>query len=152
MILKTDSVNSTMQLGQLIGTLLSGGEIIELIGDVGAGKTTFTKGLGVGLDIKEAISSPSFTISRAYNGRDDINLVHYDFYRLADAGIMRNELEDCVRDKQNVVIVEWSDVVKDFLPKDRLVIKINAIDDNCREIDICAYGAFSERILKGLRQ
>lgn len=150
MIFKTDSIESTKNLGRLVGSLLIGGEIIELTGDVGAGKTTFTKGLGLGLGVNETISSPSFTISRAYNARDDINLVHYDFYRLVDAGIMRNELEDSMSDKKNVVVVEWSEIIKDFLPKDRLIIKIAAINEDCREIDVRAHGKVSESILRSL--
>ena len=68
-------------LGQQIGQRLRGGEIIELVGDVGAGKTTFTRGLAKGLAIHDNITSPSFTINCNYTGRDGLTLRHYDFYR-----------------------------------------------------------------------
>jgi len=74
--------------GKKLGSFLVGGEVIELVGDVGAGKTTLTKGIGIGLGVTENVQSPSFTISQVYDARDNLTLSHYDFYRLNDAGIM----------------------------------------------------------------
>src|SRR5665647_571424 len=98
---KTIEVTSEQEmrtLGEKLGLLLKGGEVIELVGDVGAGKTTFVKGLAHGLAIDEDVQSPSFTISRVYDARDDLQLAHYDFYRLNDAGIMANELTETTQD------------------------------------------------------
>ena len=82
--IKTISSSEDMiSFGQELGNSLKGGEVIELIGDVGAGKTTFTKGLAKSLGITDEIQSPTFTISRVYEGTKN-NLVHYDFYRLND--------------------------------------------------------------------
>lgn len=110
--------------GQQIGERLRGGEVIELVGDVGAGKTTFVKGLGKGLVMDEDIQSPSFTISRVYKGRDDIELHHYDFYRLTSAGIMSYDLQESIDDPKVVTIIEWAETVRDVLPKSYVRIDI----------------------------
>lgn len=113
------------ELAEQIGRQLVGGEVIELIGDVGAGKTTFTKGLAKGLDINETIQSPTFTISREYDARDGLRLSHYDFYRLQDAGIMADELHETVTDPRSITVVEWAEVVDDVLPKKRITVEIS---------------------------
>lgn len=125
-----------MDFGEQIGRMLRGGEVIELVGDVGAGKTTFTKGLGRGLGIDEDIQSPSFTISRVYDGRDDLRLVHYDFYRLSEAGIMANELADAIMDQKSVIVVEWADAVQDVLPKNHTRIRFTSPSETTRQLDI----------------
>lgn len=125
-----------MDFGEQIGRMLHGGEVIELVGDVGAGKTTFTKGLGRGLGIDEDIQSPSFTISRVYDGRDDLRLVHYDFYRLSEAGIMANELADAIMDQKSVIVVEWADAVQDVLPKHHTRIRFTSPSETTRQLDI----------------
>ena len=89
-------INSTDEMiafGEEIGRQISEGMVLELIGDVGAGKTTFTKGLAKGLGISETVQSPTFTISRVYEG-EKLTLSHYDFYRLNDYGIMEMELAE----------------------------------------------------------
>ncbi|OYW84867.1 tRNA (adenosine(37)-N6)-threonylcarbamoyltransferase complex ATPase subunit type 1 TsaE [Candidatus Saccharibacteria bacterium 32-49-10] len=136
------------EFGARLGAILRGGEVIELVGDVGAGKTTFVKGLARGLSIDEDVQSPTFTINRTYSGRDDIQLVHYDFYRLNDAGIMADEIREVVTDPKTVVVVEWSDVVARVLPDDRLRMTIRAISETAREISIEAGGVKSARILE----
>ena len=122
--------------GALVGKVLQGGEVIELIGDVGAGKTTFVKGLAKGLGIDENVQSPSFTISQVYENAAGVRLHHYDFYRLADAGIMKNELEEAMDDESIVTIIEWADTVSDVLPKDHLVIKITSPTEDSRQLVI----------------
>lgn len=124
------------QVGEWIGERLQGGELLELIGDVGAGKTTFTRGLARGLDIAERIQSPTFTVSREYSARDNLRLVHYDFYRLSEAGIMDQELSEVVDDSKAVVVIEWSAAVKDVLPVERITITIKptADDEQMRRI------------------
>lgn len=109
--------------------------IIELIGDVGAGKTTFVRGLAKGLGVKENITSPSFTISKAYACSDGRTLIHYDFYRLNDPGLLVEDLEENLKNPNNIVVIEWSDVVKDVLPKDHTVINIKYNDDGSREVE-----------------
>lgn len=125
-------------LAERLGVRLNGGEVIELIGDVGAGKTTFVRGLAKGLSVKEDIQSPSFTVSRQYDARNSLKLVHYDFYRLQDPGIMRDELAEAINDNRNVVVIEWATSVNDILPIDRLVLSINVSGETSRRVEVIA--------------
>lgn len=111
--------------------------IIELVGDVGAGKTTFVRGLAKGLGIKESITSPSFTISKSYaipgsEGR----LIHYDFYRLSDPGLMSEDLEENLSNPANVIVIEWGESVEKLLPDDRIVVRIEYNNDGSRTVNI----------------
>ena len=136
------------QFGELIGSNLHGGEMIELIGDVGAGKTALTKGVAVGLGIVEPVQSPTFTISRVYEARDDLALYHYDFYRLGEAGIMAEDIGEAIDQSGAIVIVEWSGAVSDVLPKDRLKISINTTRDDFRQVELLAGGEKSQKLLE----
>ena len=107
--------------------------VIELVGDVGAGKTTFVRGLAQGLGIEEPLSSPSFTISRFYQG-DKVTLTHYDFYRLEDPGLMVEDLAESITDENNVTVIEWGQSIADILPPDHKIIEIKYIDENTREL------------------
>lgn len=141
---------SMRQLGQKIGELLKGGEVIELVGDVGAGKTTFSKGLAQGLEIVEPVQSPTFTISRIYPARDQLELRHYDFYRLGEAGVMGDELSEAVNSPHGITVVEWGGVVDGVLPSDRLQLTIVATSETSREVKLTALGPLSERLIGGL--
>ncbi|RYC72953.1 tRNA (adenosine(37)-N6)-threonylcarbamoyltransferase complex ATPase subunit type 1 TsaE [Candidatus Nanogingivalis gingivitcus] len=133
--IKTISSSEDMiSFGQELGNSLKGGEVIELIGDVGAGKTTFTKGLAKSLGITDEIQSPTFTISRVYEGAKN-NLVHYDFYRLNDAGIMAIEMQDVIDDPNNITVIEWGEPVREVLPKKYITVKIKIISENIREVE-----------------
>ena len=133
--IKTISSSEDMiSFGQELGNSLKGGEVIELIGDVGAGKTTFTKGLAKSLGITDEIQSPTFTISRVYEGAKN-NLVHYDFYRLNDAGIMAIEMQDIIDDPNNITVIEWGEPVREVLPKKYITVKIKIISENIREVE-----------------
>lgn len=115
------------QFGRWLGERLRGGELLELRGDVGAGKTTFTRGLAEGLGVSDTIQSPTFTISREYEGTRGRRLVHYDFYRLHEPGIIADELAESIHEPHTVSVVEWSDIVADVLPDDRIIIAIMAV-------------------------
>lgn len=136
MIIEVNSEAETKALGEKIGRTLKGGEVFELIGDVGAGKTTFVKGLAIGLAIDDEVQSPSFTISRTYEARDDIQLVHYDFYRLTDAGIMADELREMVSDKTTVTVIEWADIVDGVLPEEHFSLRFTSPTETSRTIEI----------------
>lgn len=128
-----------LMLGKRLGEQLRGGEMIELIGDVGAGKTTLVKGIGQGLRVHDDVQSPSFTISRVYAARDELELHHYDFYRLQDAGVMSFELAESIDEPRAVTIVEWADTVHEVLPKNRMIVKIDHTpDDNGRNVTVSA--------------
>lgn len=103
--------------------------VIELIGDVGAGKTTFVRGLAQGLGVNEPVTSPSFTISKSYALPGGGRLIHYDFYRLPEPGLMVDDLMDNLKDKGNVVVIEWGESVAGLLPKQHATIKIEYTDE-----------------------
>ena len=110
-VIKVNNLEETIALGNRLGLLLQPNMLLSLSGDLGAGKTTFTKGIGQGLGITKVINSPTFTILKQYQGR--LNLSHFDAYRLEgqddDLGF------------------------EDILPVDRLTIEIKKIDENIRE-------------------
>lgn len=132
--------------------------VFELIGDVGAGKTTFTRGLAEGLKVQEPVTSPSFTISKRYvfpipenccknyntssnaSGSNSNNptgqLIHYDFYRLDDPGIMRDELAEALAEPNSVIVVEWGSDVADLLPLDKIRLEISLCEDGSRTVEI----------------
>jgi len=131
-------------LGEQLGRQLKGGEVLELIGDVGAGKTTFVKGLGDGLMVDDDVQSPSFTISRVYEARDKLQLHHYDFYRLDDPGVMRYELAESVEDPQSVTVVEWAQTVQSVLPENRCQLVISHTPDgNGRQVEMTVPSEFN---------
>lgn len=136
--------------GERIGRLLSGGEVLELVGDVGAGKTTLTKGIALGMDIDDDVQSPTFTISRIYDSPRGLRLSHYDFYRLSDAGIMAAELHEAVNDPGNVTIIEWAEIVSGVLPEDQLTIRIAATPEDSRIITMTGAGDKAKALLKEL--
>ncbi len=111
--------------------------IIELVGDVGAGKTTFVRGLATGLGITEPVTSPSFTISKSYAlPNNDGRLVHYDFYRLSDPGLMSEDLTENLQNPANIIVIEWGESISNLLPPNHTVIRIDYNDDGTRTISI----------------
>lgn len=123
------SENETIELGYQVGKKLKKGMCITLVGDLAGGKTTFTKGIGKALNIKEVINSPTFTILKIYNG--NFKLFHIDAYRLKGSEYDLG-LDEYLDD--GIMVVEWPDYYKDYLPKEYLEIKFKYIDDNTREI------------------
>jgi tRNA threonylcarbamoyladenosine biosynthesis protein TsaE len=150
MIIEVTSEDEMKQWGAKLGALLVGGEIIELIGDVGAGKTTLTKGIATGMQIDETVQSPSFTISRVYEAPSGVRLAHYDFYRLQDAGIMADELHETLHDEKTVTIIEWAGIVDGVLPSDHIKISISALTEADRRVEVAAGGARSQALIERL--
>lgn len=136
MIIEVTGEQATKDLAMKIGSSLKGGEVFELVGDVGAGKTTFVKGLAKGLAIEDDIQSPSFTISRLYDARDGLQLVHYDFYRLTEPGIMANEVAEMIRDEKTVTVIEWADIVEGVLLENRYTIRFESPSEDVRSISL----------------
>ncbi len=129
----TSNSAETEQVGADLGARLRGGEVIELRSDLGGGKTTLVRGLAHGAGSQDAVASPSFTISREYQA-GELTLHHYDFYRLAEAGLMSQELADVLGDPKAVVIVEWAGIVEDVLPADRITIEIISTAEDARQL------------------
>lgn len=129
-MIKTNSEEETLLLAQNLAKLLKPGDVITLNGDLGSGKTTFTKGLAVGLGIEQMIKSPTFTIIKEYDG--ELPLYHMDAYRLEhseeDIGFAEYFYGD------GISVVEWSQFIEDFLPEERLNIEIEYVSDNVRRL------------------
>ncbi len=136
MIIEVKSEQETKDLARKIATNLKGGEVFQLVGDVGAGKTTFVKGLASGLSIDDDVQSPSFTISRVYDARDGLQLVHYDFYRLTDPGIMADELAEMIHEPTTITVIEWADIVEGVLPKNHYTLNFVSPSETTRNIEI----------------
>ena len=98
--------------------------VIELVGDVGVGKTTFVRGLAEGLGVKDLVTSPSFTISKEYALPGGGSLIHYDFYRLKEPGLMMDDLMEKINNPQNIVVIEWGESVAELLPENHVKIEI----------------------------
>ena len=106
--------------------------MIELRSDLGGGKTTFMRGLVRGAGSKDNVTSPTFTLSRIYQA-GDLQIHHFDFYRLNDAGILADQLAESVDDNKTVVAVEWADIVEDILPEERLSIEFKPVAGGIEE-------------------
>lgn len=134
----THSAEETFELGYDIGENLKNPTVILLDGELGAGKTVFTKGLAAGLDINPAdVTSPTFTLVNEHNGR--ILLIHLDLYRLPDGvnaalGIGLGE----ILLQKAIIVIEWSEKLGNFTINNSYKVKITQLGDNDREIEIQA--------------
>lgn len=121
--LRTASVDSTRDLGAALAELLRGGDLVVLAGDLGAGKTALTQGVGRGLGITDPITSPTFTLAHQHEGR--LRLHHLDVYRFeASEEIMDVGLFELLDDDEAVTVIEWGDAIATSLPADRLEVRV----------------------------
>lgn len=141
------SENDMKAFGEKIGRAVSGGECIELVGDIGSGKTTLTKGIAKGLGVTETVQSPTFTINRTYDSPKALRLSHYDFYRLADPGIMADELEESLAHTDTVVVIEWGEIVAPVLPDEHLRISFQSPTETTRELTLEGNGVAVMRLM-----
>ena len=137
----THSEEETVQIAQNLESEKFPNMIITLSGDLGSGKTVFTKGIAHGLGI-DGITSPTFNIIKEYDG--ELPLYHMDVYRL-EGNIDNIGLTDYFT-KGGVVVIEWADMIKDYLPKDRLDIKIKLVDENTRVLIFTPHGEKYENL------
>lgn len=138
------SSEDTKKIGLIIGENAFLGMNVLLSGDLGAGKTCLTSGIGVGLGVSRKINSPTFTILKIYQGR--MPLYHVDAYRL------ENHFQDIgfddIVDSDGVCVIEWFDFVSPILPKEYLMIKINYIDNDNRELVITSNGDKYDQLME----
>src|SRR5690625_5065391 len=141
----TKSPQETMALAEQLGKKVQSGDVIALSGDLGAGKTSFTKGLAKGLRVSDMVNSPTFTIIKEYEGR--LPLYHMDVYRIEE------ESEDLGLDEyfygEGVSVVEWANLISSQLPADRLMVEIYHRGENTRELRITPSGTRSHYLWKG---
>jgi tRNA threonylcarbamoyladenosine biosynthesis protein TsaE len=142
----SESPGDTLDIGRIIGENLTGGAVVALTGELGAGKTCLTQGIAKGLGIPEGyyVTSPTFTLINEYPGR--IPLYHMDVYRLSDS----RELEDMGYEEyfygDGVVVIEWAEKVDDIIPAEALSIKLEHCNGNKRKIKISCESRISSII------
>lgn len=144
--IKSNSDKESKEIAERLALLLKPGDVVTLEGQLGTGKTTFTKGIAQGLGVKEMITSPTFTIVKEYNGR--VPLYHMDAYRLehSEEDIGFHEYFDGA----GLSVVEWAEFIEDFLPSERLNIKISYIDEHARLIQFQPSGKHYAKTIKEL--
>ena len=108
--------------------------VIVLTGDVGAGKTTFTRALAAELGVAEPVTSPSFTISKRYALPTGRELIHYDFYRLDDPGLMAEDLDEAIHTPGSLTVIEWGQDVLGLVPADAHFLAFIINDDGSRTV------------------
>lgn len=151
---ETGSPEETRAVAACLGGCCEGGELLLLIGDLGAGKTCFVQGLARGLAVPEnlRVTSPTFTLHAEYAGRLILN--HLDLYRLDDAASADGlGIEDLAGEPGTVTAVEWPEVLAHVLGGDRLEIRLTAVGETRRRMDLSAFGprhvALLERVMDG---
>jgi tRNA threonylcarbamoyladenosine biosynthesis protein TsaE len=147
----SEGSRDTEQLGFTLGRLLKGKGVVALHGELGAGKTVFTKGVarGIGIDKPEYVNSPTFTFVKEYRG-GRASLFHIDLYRIEDP----SELEGLgcrdVLSKSGVVVIEWAERMKNELPDERMEVYIETLSEGQRHLRIEGRGAGYEHIVEKL--
>ena len=136
---RTTSVDETRALGAALAELVRPGDVVVLAGDLGAGKTAFTQGVGLGLGVETRITSPTFTLAHVYEGR--LTVHHLDVYRLdqldevLDLGLAE------LLDEGGLVVIEWGDAILPVLPADLLEVRLELGDgDDDRTISLRPVG------------
>lgn len=143
MIYTTHSADETIALGEKIGKKLSKGDVIAFKGDLGAGKTTITRGISIGLGLGDNVTSPTFSLVNEYRGKEK-SLIHFDMYRITNSddieltGFWDYIEEGCI------LAVEWSENISDVIPKNSIIISFKRIGDNTREIEILGDERFDD--------
>ncbi len=129
---------------------MKGGEVIELISDLGGGKTTFVQGLAAGLGYEGAVTSPTFTLGNVYRIGSNLQIHHYDLYRLGEGGVLADEIAEDIGDPSIITIIEWASVAEAQLPPDRLRINFEVTADTQRQLSFSSGGPVSGAIIKEL--
>ncbi len=130
----SNSEAQTIQFGERLGRLLKKGNVIALSGELGSGKTYFTKGIAKGLGIPpDSVTSPSFTLVNEYEGR--YKLFHIDAYRLEKEDFLSAGLDEYLY-KDGITVMEWADRWPEILPEDTIWVKFEILDENKRKITI----------------
>lgn len=137
----TNNALETIEIGKKIGSAIKPGDVILLTGDLSAGKTTITKGIGIALGVKKIINSPTFTIVKGYKG-SVCPLYHLDLYRLD--GVNNDfDLEEYM-EGDGVCVIEWPFQVEGILPKEYLMIKLTRTGSEARTIEIEGIGRYKK--------
>lgn len=134
----TSCPDQTEEVGRRLASSLDSGTIVCLVGGLGAGKTTFVKGLARGLGVRGTVVSPSYLLLREYDGR--ITLYHIDLFRISTPQeFIEAGLDDYLLDPGGVVAIEWAERIGDILPEERIEVKFKILSENRREISVNFY-------------
>lgn len=134
------SIEETVEIGSRLAKTLKPGDVVALIGDLGAGKTVLTKGIAKGLGVRNVryVNSPTFVIIKEYKGR--LPLYHFDLYRLNRESVLDDEnFEECLYG-DGVAVVEWADKIARLLPKRRVEVRLTVAGEGKRRITIRRLG------------
>lgn len=142
---KTKNEIETLAFGKALGFLLQAGDIVALQGTLAAGKTQLTKGIALGLEIEEPITSPTFTLISEYYGR--LPLYHMDVYRLGSAEEFLDTGAEDLLYGQGVCVIEWSEKIMDELPRRTIVIAIHINGDASRTITVDNWPYSTEHLM-----
>lgn len=135
----SNSEKDTYKLAKMFEEKLHGGEVVVLNGDLGAGKTTFTKGLCKALGVTENVTSPTFTLMNIYkSGR--LNLYHFDMYRIEDESEALELGLDEFFNSNGVCMIEWAENIRNMIPKNHITINITKLGENSREFEFLGMG------------
>ncbi len=146
----TSSPEQTWKIGEMLGARLDAGDTICLYGDLGAGKTSFSYGIALGLEVEtQYITSPTFTFVNEYKGR--VPFYHIDLYRLKDPEELENIGFEEYIDSDGVTVIEWAERAEDELPVECLSVYLSHVDDHSREIGFFAEGERYEKLLDELK-
>lgn len=132
MIIETKNAKETFQLGKKIGEKALPGQIYTLNGDLGVGKTVFTQGVARGLEIREPVNSPTFTILQEYEG-GRLPFYHFDVYRIGDIEEMEEIGYDDYFFGEGICLIEWAQLIEEILPEN--VISVTIEKDPARDFD-----------------
>ena len=133
---ESKSEEETQNIASSFAGSLKGGEVLLLKGDLGAGKTAFSKGLAVAFGVEEIVTSPTFTILNEHYGKN-LNLYHFDMYRIEDESELKElGFDEFIGKKDGVCAIEWFEKTMSILPKNCILIDIKKVDDEKREIFI----------------
>jgi tRNA threonylcarbamoyladenosine biosynthesis protein TsaE len=138
MILISESVEETIEIGARLARKLKPGDVVALIGNLGAGKTVLTKGIAKGLGVKDVryVNSPTFVTIKEYKGK--MPLYHFDIYRLNSASILDSESYEEYFYGDGVTVIEWADKILGLLPKKYVEVKLSVEGEGKRRIEIRA--------------
>lgn len=146
------SVEQTRRLGWRLGRLVEPGDIVLLRGPLGAGKTQFAQGIARGLGVERVVRSPSYTLVSVYDG-DRMRFYHVDLYRVeSDADIATVGVEEYVAYEDGVVVVEWPDRAREWLPAEALSVELQHVDETKRRMIITATGERYEDLLLSFKE
>lgn len=132
----SDSVEQTRAAGQRLAKKLRPGSVVALVGELGAGKTVFTKGIASGLGVKdvEYVNSPTFVVIKEYKAK--VPLYHFDMYRVDHPSALDSGNYEEYFYGDGICVVEWADKVRKLLPKDCIEVRLTVAGDNARKIEI----------------